>query len=218
MRKMAIVGGVAIVLATAVIAAFYLGPSAPRSGTARPGAWIAMRLPANRLLAGNRVVREFGPWRVACKGDTEQAPRFGIIQNFGVTQQPAFDMPTNGCQVGLSMRNRNQPRQILDLNIRLGSGASVLIVTVLYPMIGKPGDRVSLRLSGRTLELATAVCQHERCIASARVVGSDANALVSTHEMTVLFPGVPNGDALEAEIPVQKLGLALSELKATSGS
>lgn len=160
------------------------------------------------------VVQEFGPWRVACKGGIPKpTPRFGVIQNFGMTEQPSLDMPANMCHVDIVMRNRLDWKQILDFDLRYGPGGSVLIATLAYPPFDEQGDVVGVRLSGKTAKMATALCRFGRCVATGRFVDSDAANFAATRELAFIFAHGGAGVPREAEVPVQGLGPALSALR-----
>jgi hypothetical protein len=214
-RKILIGVAVFAAIAAALVAAFYSRPHPQRSSDDETAAWVVRQhMPRSHLMPGARLVGEFGPWRVTCKSSGQaETPRFGFIQDFGITRPPGIDTPTNGCAAGIFLRSRSAARQFIALDFRFIAGHAGLKIVLAFPQFADNATQAELRLSGRSLLLITAACPHARCIAHLDMIGSDVGAIESTQQLALLFRASAGGKVHEIDLPAQTLAPALSALR-----
>lgn len=131
-----VVAGIAIVFSRLEGGLFHGSPSAQQTS------WIAVaHPPGDRPQRDISLIKEFGPWHLACINRAQPVPKVGYIQNFGITSdQSAIGKPAP-CHVFITMRERSDPRETMTLGFRYRMGVSDPDVTVMYLTENRPNAR-----------------------------------------------------------------------------
>jgi len=210
MRKPAVLAVAAIVLSGVIAAGVYVWIR-----TTAPAQWAVVQHPlGDRLSQKTRVVREFGDWHLACKTEPSQpAPKIGFIRNFGILPQRPIDEAYKNCRAFIFMANRNNPQQVMVLDLRFGPENTLLIATAVYPVLGKVGDKVTLKLNQETLQLGAQACGHKRCYATLDLAGQDIDNLAKSELIAAQLPPSADGKVNDVNIPTRGLSAALAALR-----
>jgi invasion protein IalB len=212
MSKSAMLAAAAIFLTGVIAAGAYVWT---RTSAAHTHQWaVVPHPPSDRLSQKTRVLREFGDWHLTCRTvPPPPPPKFGFIQNFGILPQHAIDKPSGDCRTFIFMADRENPQRVMVLDLRFGPGNALLMATAVYPVLGKVGDRVTLKLNQESLAFSSRACGRKRCYATLNISGQDIDDLVDSDKITAQLPPSPDGERDEIYIPTRGLNAALSALK-----
>lgn len=161
-----------------------------------------------------RIQREFGDWHLSCRTvPPPPASKFGFIQNFGILPEHAIDKPSGTCRAFIFMADLKNPQRVMVFDLRFGPGNTLLIATAVYPVRGKVGDKVVLKLNQESLGLPTRACGRKRCYATLDLSGQDIDDLADSEKITAQLPRSADGESDEIDIPTRGLSAALSALR-----
>jgi hypothetical protein len=139
MRKIWVGAAAVFALVAIAVAVFHfrgdLFRSAPPAGPQT--SWVPVpHPPGDRPKPEIALIREFGPWHLACIRQAQQLPKVGIIQNLGVL--PSNGDRPNPCHVFIMMQDRAAPQQTMVMNFRYRSGLPAPDLAFIYTALGKP--------------------------------------------------------------------------------